>query len=69
MSNIKAIRGMNDILPDETPYWQYLERTVGRLLRSYGYGEIRLPVAYQRYSSPRRYAFPVDRRHRSTRQR
>ena len=47
MSNIKAIRGMNDILPDETPYWQYLERTVGRLLRSYGYGEIRLPVVEQ----------------------
>ena len=47
MSNIKAIRGMNDILPDETHYWQYLERTVGRLLRSYGYGEIRLPVVEQ----------------------
>jgi len=35
---------MNDILPDETPYWQFLEQTVGRLLASYGYGEIRLPV-------------------------
>ncbi len=38
---------MNDILPDETPYWQFLERTVGRLLESYGYGEIRLPVVEQ----------------------
>ena len=47
MSNIRAIRGMNDILPDETPCWQWVERTVGRLLASYGYGEIRLPVVEQ----------------------
>lgn len=45
MSELRAIRGMNDILPDETPYWQFLEETVARLLGSYGYGEIRLPVA------------------------
>ena len=38
---------MNDILPDETPYWQFLERAVSRLLESYGYGEIRLPVVEQ----------------------
>ena len=47
MSNIRAIRGMNDILPVDTPYWQYLERTVERVLGSYGYGEIRLPVVEQ----------------------
>jgi histidyl-tRNA synthetase len=35
---------MNDILPQETPLWQYLEREVGLLLASYGYSEIRLPV-------------------------
>ena len=45
MSELRAIRGMNDILPDETPYWQFLEQTVARLLGSYGYDEIRLPVA------------------------
>lgn len=45
MSELRAIRGMNDILPDETPYWQFLEKTVQRLLHGYGYGEIRLPVA------------------------
>ena len=44
MSNIRAIRGMNDILPEETPYWQALERTVAGVLAGYGYGEIRLPV-------------------------
>jgi len=47
VSNIRAIRGMNDILPDETPYWQFLERTVQRVLASYGYSEIRLPVVEQ----------------------
>ena len=47
MSNIRAIRGMNDILPGATPYWQYLEQTVADLLARYGYGEIRLPVVEQ----------------------
>jgi histidyl-tRNA synthetase len=41
---IQAIRGMNDILPSQTPYWQYVERTISRLLESYGYQEIRLPL-------------------------
>jgi len=44
VSDIIAIRGMNDILPDETPCWQLLERTVAAVLGAYGYGEIRLPV-------------------------
>jgi histidyl-tRNA synthetase len=35
---------MNDILPEETRHWRQLEQTVSRLLASYGYGEIRLPV-------------------------
>jgi len=44
VSDITAIRGMKDILPEETPCWQFLERTVESILVSYGYGEIRLPV-------------------------
>lgn len=44
MSNIRAVRGMNDILPDQTPHWQLLEQTVSRVLASYGYSEIRLPL-------------------------
>nr|WP_148862983.1 histidine--tRNA ligase [Marinobacter fonticola] len=47
MAKIKAIRGMNDILPDQTPVWQYLERTVSRVLRGYGYQEIRMPIVEQ----------------------
>jgi histidyl-tRNA synthetase len=35
---------MNDILPADTPCWQYLERAVHRVLDAYGYQEIRLPV-------------------------
>jgi len=44
VSNIRAVRGMNDILPDETPHCRLLDQTVSRLLASYGYGEIRLPL-------------------------
>jgi len=41
---IQAIRGMNDILPTQTPYWQYLEEALIRLVSRYGYQEVRLPV-------------------------
>ena len=47
MARIQAIRGMNDILPDQTPIWQYLESTVRRVFRSYGYQEIRMPIVEQ----------------------
>ncbi|MCP5358561.1 MAG: histidine--tRNA ligase [Pseudomonadales bacterium] len=47
MNKIQAIRGMNDILPTETPVWQYLEATVQQLVQSYGYREIRFPVLEQ----------------------
>ena len=42
--NIQAIRGMNDILPDQTPYWQHVEAVWREVLSAYGYGEIRLPI-------------------------
>ncbi len=42
--NIQAVRGMNDILPEETPAWRYLEEVVRRLVDSYGYNEIRMPI-------------------------
>ena len=44
MAKIKAIRGMNDILPAETAVWQYLEATVLRVLKAYGYQQIRMPI-------------------------
>ncbi|MEE1948637.1 histidine--tRNA ligase [Pseudomonas alcaligenes] len=42
--SLQAIRGMNDILPEQAPAWRYLERTVAELLDGYGYSEIRLPI-------------------------
>jgi len=44
LAKIQAIRGMNDILPDQTPVWQYVESTVRQVLGQYGYQEIRMPV-------------------------
>ena len=41
---IQAIRGMHDILPDQTPRWQGVERTFRQVLSAYGYQEIRLPI-------------------------
>ncbi|MBY4678882.1 histidine--tRNA ligase [Marinobacterium sp. CAU 1594] len=38
---------MNDILPDATPVWQYLENTVQQLLSGYGYSEVRMPIVEQ----------------------
>lgn len=42
--SLQAIRGMNDILPAQTPAWRYLEGTLATLLDGYGYQEIRLPI-------------------------
>lgn len=42
--NIQAIRGMRDILPDQTPLWQLFEDRVRSVLAGYGYSEIRMPV-------------------------
>lgn len=47
MAKIKAIRGMNDILPEQTPVWQYLEGAVKEVLDAYGYTEIRMPIVEQ----------------------
>lgn len=38
---------MNDILPSETPTWQYLEQSFAQVARRYGYREIRFPVLEQ----------------------
>lgn len=44
MKKIKAIRGMNDLLPQDSPKWQYLESQVRQVLASYNYQEIRMPI-------------------------
>lgn len=47
MAKIQAIRGMNDLLPSDSPVWQYFENTVSDVLKSYGYQEIRMPIVEQ----------------------
>ena len=42
--SLQAIRGMNDILPEQTPLWRYFESTVAGLLDGYGYRQIRMPI-------------------------
>ena len=41
---LQAVRGMNDILPDEAEVWEEFEEIVREWLRSYGYRPIRTPV-------------------------
>jgi histidyl-tRNA synthetase len=43
-SALQAIRGMNDILPAQSPAWQYFEDTVRSVLDTYGFQEIRMPI-------------------------
>lgn len=41
---IQAIRGMNDCLPTQSPLWHKVENAVKRVVSSYGYSEIRMPI-------------------------
>lgn len=41
---LQAVRGMNDILPDEAEAWEHFEDIVRDWLRSYGYRPIRMPI-------------------------
>ena len=43
-STLQAIRGMNDLLPADTPLWQFIEAELTSLLQAYGYREIRFPI-------------------------
>jgi len=41
---LTAVKGFNDILPDESGRWQYIEQTARRIFELNGFGEIRVPV-------------------------
>jgi histidyl-tRNA synthetase len=41
---LQAVRGMNDILPDEAEVWEQFEDIVRNWLHSYGYRPIRMPI-------------------------
>jgi len=44
MESIQAIKGMNDILPDQIHWWQLVEQTARDILENFGYREIRTPI-------------------------
>lgn len=44
MESIQAIKGMNDILPDQVHWWHLVERTARTILEDFGYREIRTPI-------------------------
>ncbi|MFP3341250.1 histidine--tRNA ligase [Halomonas sp. SIMBA_159] len=44
---IQAIRGMNDLLPSDSPRWQFFEAKVRQLMHRYGFDEIRTPIVEQ----------------------
>jgi histidyl-tRNA synthetase len=41
---LKAVKGMNDLLPPESARWEWFEQTVRALMRRYGYANIRTPI-------------------------
>ena len=44
MDTIKGVKGVKDILPEETPRWRLIEDAARRWALSYGYREIRIPI-------------------------
>ncbi|MEM7705682.1 MAG: histidine--tRNA ligase [Pseudomonadota bacterium] len=42
--SIKRVKGMYDLVPGQTATWQRVEAAASRLLESYGYLELRLPL-------------------------
>lgn len=42
--NYRSIKGTKDILPSETPLWQFVEQTIRDVFRQFNYKEIRTPV-------------------------
>lgn len=41
---VQGVRGMNDVLPEQTFAWRHLEQSFANCLSQYGYQEIRFPL-------------------------
>src|SRR5512141_2755704 len=41
---LQAVRGMNDVLPDEAAAWEFLDDAARDVFRQYGYRNLRVPV-------------------------
>ena len=44
MNSIQSIRGMHDILPEQSPLWHWLEERVAVIFAAYDFHEIRTPM-------------------------
>lgn len=44
MDKIKGIKGVKDILPEDTPRWRFIEDAARRWADRYGFKEIRIPI-------------------------
>lgn len=44
MNPVQSIRGMHDILPDDTPLWRWLEAQLAQIFDAYDFREIRTPL-------------------------
>ena len=42
--SVQAVRGMNDLLPEDTSVWQQVESILRETVASFGYSEVRLPI-------------------------
>ena len=42
--NYKALQGFRDILPEEQPYWYFVEKTATEVAQLYGYRRIETPI-------------------------
>lgn len=47
MKQIQSVKGMEDLLPEQSPVWQYVEATIAEVAQRYGYREIRFPIVEQ----------------------
>lgn len=45
--NLQAIKGMNDILPKDMPYWNLFESLAIKTLHQFGFKQIRMPLLEQ----------------------
>ncbi|MEE9310121.1 MAG: histidine--tRNA ligase [Cocleimonas sp.] len=42
--NLQSVRGMRDILPEQSSSWQFIENIARELFNGYGYKELRTPI-------------------------
>ena len=44
LEKLSGVKGMNDLLPDQSPIWEWTEARVSRVFQQYGYRLIRTPI-------------------------